>query len=82
MKLAFLQYFIYCFLKIVGIFGAMKKYLFILLVLNIWGCSSKKATDIKYSFDKKKYTIKELECRRAIHSKNPGAKAVEVIITN
>ncbi len=29
----------------------MKKYLFILLVLNIWGCSSKKATDIKYSFD-------------------------------
>ena len=29
----------------------MKKYLFILLVLNIWGCSSKKTTNIKNSSD-------------------------------
>ena len=29
----------------------MRKYLFILILLNIWSCSSKKATDFKYSFD-------------------------------
>lgn len=30
----------------------------------------------------KKYNIEELQCRRAIHSKNPGSKAMEVIIQN
>ena len=44
--------------------------------------SNAKVPLVMDSFDKQKYTIKELECRRAIHSKNPGAKAVEVIITN
>lgn len=44
--------------------------------------SNAKVPLVMKHFDKKIYTIKELECRRAIHSKNPGAKAVEVIITN
>jgi len=37
---------------------------------------------VKESFNDVKYTIQRIECKRSINSKNPGAKAMEVIITN
>jgi DNA adenine methylase len=36
---------------------------------------------IRSSFNQEKYTIDQIECKRSINSKNPGEKAMEVIIS-
>jgi DNA adenine methylase len=37
---------------------------------------------VRENFTNEKYTISSIVCKRSIHSKNPGAKAKEVIIKN
>jgi len=44
--------------------------------------SNAKVQLILEKFDKEEYNIEDIECRRAIHSKNPGSKTMEVLISN
>ena len=44
--------------------------------------SNSKVPLILETFDKDKYNVEDIECRRAIHSKNPGSKTMEVLISN
>ena len=44
--------------------------------------SNAKVPLILETFDKDEYNIVDIECRRAIHSKNPGSKTTEVLISN
>ena len=44
--------------------------------------SNAKVPFVIESFNKKLYVVDDILCKRAIHCKNPGAKAMEVIISN
>ena len=44
--------------------------------------SNAKVELVTNNFENENYKIKNIECRRAIHSKNPESKTTEVIITN
>ena len=44
--------------------------------------SNSKVDLVTNSFQNKEFKIKDIEAKRSIHSKNPGSKTTEVIITN
>ena len=44
--------------------------------------SNSDASLVHENFDKNKYSVKPVLCKRSINSKNPGSKTVEVIIKN